>query len=192
MNRGSDQDRKTAILEIIQKDSTILDIQDRDQIYKWGQYSGLASVGIIATIFLPLILMVTKSIPRAKKLVYLRYGIVAQLSSGAIFLYSSNRMGNLVRNIDNKYFNHLNLEGIKEYRGNMWNHSAPPVNSVGPVLANINRQPFGGNVQYYQQNQQLVPLQQNKIMATQSAKANTPINPEIVDVPNNSESNKNE
>jgi len=136
--------------------------------------------------------MVNKSIPKAKKLIYLRYGIVAQLSSGAIFLYSSNRMVNLVRSIDNKYFNHLNLEEIKEYRGSMWNHSAPPANSVGPVLANMNRQPFGGNAQYYQQNQQFIPLHQNQIMTTQNTEVNTQTNPEIVTALNNNESDKSE
>mmetsp|Transcript_10146 Transcript_10146/g.8943 ORF Transcript_10146/g.8943 Transcript_10146/m.8943 type:complete len:113 (-) Transcript_10146:3-341(-) len=47
----------------------------------------------------------------------------------------------------------MNLEAIKSHRSNQWEGQMPPIGSTGQVLAGMNRQPFGGNQQYYQQNQ---------------------------------------
>ena len=95
--------------------------------------------------------------------------MICQALVGGTFVYSSYKVGNSIRNVDEKYFSQYSLEAIKNFRGNMWNHQQqpPPVGSVGPVLANMNRQPYGGNQQYYQQNQPIFAQPQNNQMVVQ-------------------------
>lgn len=149
-NLGSDQERKRAVMDAVSRDSSILNYQDKADLAKWGNISGLGTIGVFTTLFLPVALLMMKKTPKETKLRYLRIGMIAQLFTGGIFLYSSYQVSRVVRRIESNYFSGMDLEQIKNFRGNLWNHHTPQMQSVGPVLANMNRPAFGGNQQYYQ------------------------------------------
>jgi hypothetical protein len=171
-------------LNTIGSDPSVIDPDERSELTKWGGMNQLSMMGIFATIFLPAGLLLAKTMERQKKLMYLKYGMGFQVVVGSIFLFSSFKLSNLVKDLDERYFQHLGIDQIKEYNPNMWNTNTPPAYSAGNVLANMNRQPYGGNTQYYQP-QNPVFTQQNHQVNTQPAQNNNT-------VPNNNESSAKE
>ncbi|CAI2370027.1 unnamed protein product [Moneuplotes crassus] len=152
---GTDQERKSAIHQIILKDTSWMDPQDRDSYFTWGNISGISTFGVLGCLCAPIAIYLKKSFSMADKMKYLRYSLAIQFGIGAVFAYSSYKVGEVLKTVDRNYFSEYNLEQIKAYQPNRWmNAPPPPVNSTGQVLAGMNRQPFGGNQQYYYQNQQ--------------------------------------
>lgn len=157
VDMGEIRERRQAVMDAVRRDPSILDYNDKSELLKWSQLSGLGTLGVFCTLFVPVVLLMMRQTPRQQKLQYLKYGMLAQVSVGGLFLYSSYRVSNTVAAIDKKYFSQVTLEGIKNYSSNLYNKYTPGAESVGPALAGMNRQPFGGNAAYYQPPQQPHP-----------------------------------
>lgn len=141
-------------MDAVRRDPSILDYNDKSELLRWSQLSGLGTLGVFCTLFVPVVLLMMKQTPRQQKLQYLKYGMLTQVGVGGLFLYSSYRVSNAVAAIDKKYFGQTTLEGIKNYSPNLYNKYTPGTESVGPALAGMNRPAFGGNAAYYQHQQQ--------------------------------------
>jgi len=136
-------------MEILRGDTSILDYEDKSNLSKWGQISGMSTLLVFGSLFLPVALLFMRQTPREQKIKYLRYGIIAQLGLGSIFLYSSYRTSNILDQIDKKYFDNFSLDNIRNYRTQVYNSYTPQTQSIGPALHGLNRAPFGGNPIYY-------------------------------------------
>lgn len=153
IERGEQKERSYQILNAYHRDNSFLEFQDKVDMQRYGRISGFGSIGIFLSLLLPIGLMLNKSMSRQQKMVYFRYGIIAQMGVGALFLYGNYKASEKLKEIDQKYFSNQSLEQIKNYRGNMFMNQTPDINSVGPVMAGLNRQPFGGNQSFYQPQQ---------------------------------------
>ena len=96
------------------------------------------------SVFAPIALMLNKSVDRQKRLLYNGYIFVTQIGLGCTCYYSLRKMEGSIKTIDNKYFSEMNLEQLNNYTSQINIPYPPGVDSIGPVLANSNRQPFGG------------------------------------------------
>lgn len=191
VEKGNEYDRRRQILSCIGRDPSVIDPDERSALTKYGGMNQFAMLGIFGTIFLPAGLLLAKTMEKERKLRILKYGMGFQAVVGGVFLYSSFKLSTLVKGLDDKYFQHLGIDQIKEYNPHMWNNRTSPIppQSAGNVLSNMNRQPYGGNTQYYQpqnpifglQNQQTNLNQRNQQINTQpiqnNAAASTPTEP---------------
>jgi hypothetical protein len=97
---GDEKERRVAIIDSLSKNKVILDFEDKNALSKWGQISGISTIGVFGAIFIPFGLMVAKNISREQKLKYLRIGFGIQLLVSTVFIFSSYKLSNIISSFD--------------------------------------------------------------------------------------------
>ena len=153
LEMGSTKERQTAIVKILDKDRSMINMDDKRDLSTWGTISGGSTFAALWAILFPFAIISMKNLEREVKVKYLKIGMGVQFLIGMTFVYSSYKVTQVLETIDRRYFGTYTLSELNNYLISKFNGSFHYPHNAGSAIAGMNRVPYGGAPSYYQQMQ---------------------------------------